>query len=117
MFANGGFDILTIGVGNVRLGLNIEFEGKNYDILELPIDAFVRLIPGLKEGQVQRLQGQFQEYWPDPTRCRHHILNFVAEQMGESLDSVLLTHETIRFNEADVADYVEEHVKQGNRLN
>lgn len=101
----------------MRLGLNIEFEGKSYDILELPFGAFVQLIPGLREDQVHQLQGQFRNYWPDETRCRHHILDFVAEQMGASIDYVLLTHETIRFDETDIAEYVEEHVKQGYRLN
>lgn len=101
----------------MRLGLNIEYDGKSYDILELPSEAFTQLIPGLTEEQLHRLERRFQEYWPDATRCRHHILGFVGEQLGASIDYVLLMRDTVRFDESDVDRYLEEHVHEGRRPN
>ncbi|KPV44902.1 hypothetical protein [Alicyclobacillus ferrooxydans] len=101
----------------MRLGLSIEYDGKSYDILELPTEAFTQLIPGLSKEQLSNLERRFQQYWPDPTRCRHHILGFVGEQLGASIDYVLLMHETVRFNDKDIEEYIEEHVHEGRRPN
>lgn len=100
----------------MRLGLNIEFEGKSYDILELPTEAFSHLVPCLRTDQMKLLEKKFVEYWPDKTRCRHHMLSFLADQIGASIDYVLLTHQNVRFDDKDITDYIDEHVNQGNRL-
>jgi hypothetical protein len=99
----------------MRLGLNIEYGGKNYDILELPLEAFVQLVPGLTVEQFNQLDKYFADYWPESTQRRHHILGFAAEQVGASIDFLLLNRESIHFDEADMAEYVQEHTKQGNR--
>lgn len=99
----------------MRLGLNIEYDGKSYDILELPSEAFTQLIPGLTEEQLHHLERRFEPYWPDATRCRHRILDFVGEQLGASIDYVLLLRESVRFNERDVEKYLEENVHEGRR--
>jgi hypothetical protein len=99
----------------MRLGLNIEYEGKNYDILELPLEAFAQMIPGLNMDQLKQLDKYFEDFWPEPTLRRHHILEFAAEQVGASLDFLLLHRESIQFDESDMAQYVQEHTMQGNR--
>lgn len=99
----------------MRLGLNIEFDGKNYDILELPIEAFEQMIPGLTADQLNQVDKYFREYWPNRTQRRHHILEFASELAGGPIDFVLLNRESIYFDEADLVQYVEEHTKQGNR--
>ncbi|GMA51736.1 hypothetical protein GCM10025857_30930 [Alicyclobacillus contaminans] len=99
----------------MRLGLNIEYDGKSYDILELPLEAFVQMVPGLTEDQFLLLDKYFADFWPESTQRRHHILNFAAEQVGASLDYLLLNRESIHFDEADMAEYVQRCTKQGNR--
>ncbi|MCL6487349.1 MAG: hypothetical protein K6T76_00205 [Alicyclobacillus mali] len=100
----------------MRLGLNIEYEGKNYDILELPSDAFVQMIPGLTEDQYYRLLEAFEAYCPDDTLCRHHILDFIAEQVGASIDYILLNREQIYFDETDVAAYIDRELNHGKHV-
>ncbi|SFU50824.1 hypothetical protein SAMN05421543_1038 [Alicyclobacillus macrosporangiidus] len=99
----------------VRLGLNIEYEGKLYDILELPPEAFVGMVPGLTEEQFRRLDEAFRAVWPETTVRRHHILGFVAEQAGTSIDYLLLNREHIHFDELDISAYIEEHDQRRNR--
>ncbi|MFX4303240.1 hypothetical protein ACOJUR_13440 [Alicyclobacillus tolerans] len=99
----------------MKLGVNIEYEGKNYDILELPSEAFTSLIPGLTVEQFQHLDKMFQPYWHDPTVRRNHILQFAAEILGTSLDYLFMNQETVRFTKHDVEEYIEHYTKQGNR--
>lgn len=99
----------------MRLGLTVEYEGKNYDILELPVEAFVQMVPGLTGEQFKRLDNHFTDFWPEPTQRRNHMLAFAAEQVGASLDFVLLNRDSIEFDETDMVSYIEDHTKQGNR--
>lgn len=99
----------------VRLGVNIEYDGKNYDVLELPVDGFLHLIHGLTKAQYERIDEKFAVFWEDPTVRRHHILAFVADQLGTSLDFLLLNRESVHFNHDDLQMYIEEHTKQGHR--
>lgn len=99
----------------MRLGVNIEYDGKNYDVLELPVDGFVHLIHGLTKEQYKRVDDTFTAFWPDATVRRHHILGFVADQLGTSIDFLLLNRESVRFGEEDIEEYIEEHTKQGHR--
>lgn len=101
----------------MRLGLTIEYEGKDYDILELPPEAFVRMVPGLTEEQFRVLDEQFTDFWPEPTQRRNHMLAFASELAGASLDFLLLNRESIEFDESDIMAYIEQHMKQGNRPN
>ncbi|RIV22887.1 hypothetical protein D2Q93_08625 [Alicyclobacillaceae bacterium I2511] len=93
----------------MRLGLNIEYEGRNYDILELPEEAFVHMIPGLTEEQFQDVDLYFQPYWADATRRRQHLLQFAAQRMGASLDYLMLNRAEIVFTVQDLAEYAQEH--------
>jgi hypothetical protein len=95
--------------------VNIEYDGKNYDVLELPVDGFLHLVHGLSKEQYDRIDETFAAFWPDPTVRRHHLLSFVADQLGTSLDFLLLNRETVRFHMDDLQAYIEEHTKQGNR--
>lgn len=99
----------------MRLGLTVEFEGKNYDILELPGEAFVQMVPGLTAYQFDQLDKHFTDFWPEPTRRRNHMLAFAAEQAGASLDYLFLNRDSIYFDETDMMSYIEDHTKQGNR--
>jgi len=99
----------------MRLGLNVEFEGKNYDILELPGEAFLQIIPGLSEKQFQRIDAYFHDYWPDATVRRRHVLEFAADMAGNSIDYIMLNHENIHFDENDLQIYVQQQTKQGTR--
>lgn len=99
----------------MRLGVNIEYDGKNYDVLELPVDGFLHLIHGLTKEQYTRVEETFSAFWPVDTVRRHHILGFVADQLGTSIDFLLLNRERVRFNEEDLQAYIEEQTKQGNR--
>ncbi len=97
----------------MRLGLNIVYDGHNYDILELPEEAFVRMIPGLSEEQFQDVDLFFQPYWSDETRRRQHLLHFMAQRAGSSLDYLMLNREEIAFTDQDLAEYVREHADAG----
>lgn len=99
----------------MRLGLSVEFEGKNYDILELPGEAFANLIPGLSEKQFHRIDKYFHDYWEDPTIRRRHVLAFAADIAGTSIDYIMLNRENISFDEADLEMYVQQQTKQGTR--
>lgn len=99
----------------MRLGVNIEYDGKNYDVLELPVDGFLHLIHGLTREQYQRIDEEFEVFWADATVRRHHTLAFVADQLGTSMDFLLLNRESVHFNRDDLQAYIEEHTKQGNR--
>lgn len=99
----------------MRLGVNIEYDGKSYDVLELPVDGFLHLIHGLTKQQYKQIEDTFSAFWPDETVKRHHMLGFVADQLGTSIDFLLLNRERIRFDEEDLHAYIEEHTKQGNR--
>lgn len=99
----------------MRLGVNIEYEGKNYDILELPTEAFLQLIPGLSDEQFWTIDEQFKDFWPEPTQRRNHIIAFAADLLGTSIDFLLLNRDTLLFDETDLYAYIEDHTKQGNR--
>ncbi|MCY0889324.1 MAG: hypothetical protein OWQ59_12865 [Alicyclobacillaceae bacterium] len=99
----------------MRLGVNIEYGGKSYDVLELPPEAFVHLIPGMSNEQFRRLDKTFFEYWPEPTVRRNHILSFASEIVGASMDRLFLNTDAMRFTDHEMTDYVERHLKQGNR--
>ncbi|MCF8564975.1 hypothetical protein LLE49_09605 [Alicyclobacillus tolerans] len=99
----------------MRLGVNIEFEGKHYDILELPVDAFLQLIPGLNMEQLKRIEKRFSAFWTDPTVVRRHILDFAAEQAGTSIDFLLMHRQKIRFDDTDMDDYIQDQTQQGTR--
>lgn len=99
----------------LRLGVSIEYEGKDYDILEVPSEVFIQLIPGLTKEQFQHINLSFEHYWPEPTRRRNHILAFIAEQMGTSVDLLLMTRKSVQFSNADLMRYMEEQTRQGNR--
>lgn len=99
----------------MRLGVNIEYQGKDYDILEVPPEVFIQLIPGLSKDQFQLINQTFEQYWPEPTRRRNHILAFMAEQLGTSIDFLLMSRKSVFFSETDLLRYVEEQTKQGNR--
>lgn len=96
----------------MRLGVNIEYDGKHYDILELPPEAFLQLVPGLTMEQLKRIEERFREYWPEQTLLRHHILEFAAEQAGMSMDFLLIHRQRIPFSEADLKEYIEDHAQQ-----
>lgn len=95
----------------MRLGVNIEFEGKHYDILELPPEAFLQLIPGLTLERLKRIEDRFVEFWPEPTHLRRHILEFTAEQAGTTVDFLLLHRQKIHFNDADMTHYIEDNTQ------
>jgi len=95
--------------------VNIEYDGKNYDILELPREAFVQLIPGLTDEQFRYIDSRFADFWPEATLRRNHIIAFAAELLGTSIDFLLLNRESLEFDEEDLFAYIEEHTKQGNR--
>lgn len=99
----------------MRLGLNVEFDGKSYDILELPGEAFVQLIPGLSQKQFHRIENYFTDYWSEPTLRRRHVLEFAADQTGTSIDFIMLNREAIDFDDHDLGAYVQQQTKQGNR--
>lgn len=99
----------------MRLGVNIEYEGKHYDILELPPEAFLQLVPGLTMEKLKQIEARFSDYWPEETVLRHHILEFAAEQAGTSMDFLLLHRQRIQFSEADLKEYIEEHAHQTGR--
>ncbi|MCL6444866.1 MAG: hypothetical protein K6T83_15670 [Alicyclobacillus sp.] len=99
----------------LRLGVNIEYEGKEYDILELPANAFVQLIPGLSLEKFRKVDEAFEDYWPEITRRRRHVLAFFADQLGTSIDFLLLNSQPIHFEEADIAAYIQEHTEQSRR--
>ncbi len=99
----------------MRLGVNIEYEGKDYDILELPAEVFVQLIPGLTKEQFRHIDETFMHYWPEPTRRRNHILAFAAMLAGTSIDYLLMVKRTVHFDEEDLMRYVDDQLKQGNR--
>jgi hypothetical protein len=101
----------------MRLGMNVEFEGKMYDVLELPGEAFIHLIPGLTRRQFEQIDTYFHEYWREPTVRRHHVLEFASYLSGTTIDYVMLQHEHLRFDEQDLLAYVESHVKRGHRPN
>ncbi len=102
-------------VGELRLGVNIEFDGKNYDILELPKEAFLQLIPGLSDDQFRFIDERFKDFWPEPTLRRNHVIAFAADLLGTSIDFLLLNRDILQFDETDLFAYIEEHTKQGNR--
>lgn len=99
----------------LRLGVKIEYEGRNYDILELPPEAFIQLIPGVTSEQYRQIDEYFMDFWPEPTRRRHYILAFAAQQIGSSIDFLLLNRRPVQFDESDLQRYVELHTKQGHR--
>jgi len=99
----------------MRLGVNIEYDGKNYDILELPVEAFLQLIPGLTYDQFKQIDERFYDFWPETTFRRNHILAFAADLLGTSIDLLLLNRDGLEFDDTDLFDYIEHHTKQGNR--
>jgi hypothetical protein len=99
----------------MRLGLSIEYDGKSYDILELPSEAFLQMIPGLNDEQLRRIDSRFRDCWPEPTRRRNHIIGFAAEMLGTSIDFLLLNRDSIGFDDTDLFAYIEDHCKQGHR--
>lgn len=99
----------------MRLGVNIEYDGHNYDILELPSEAFVHLIPCMSQEQFRRMNGKFGEIWPEPTIRRNHMLSFTAEKLGTSVDFLFLYRDVFRFDDEDMNHYIEMHTKQGHR--
>lgn len=99
----------------MRLGVNIEYDGRNYDVLELPSEAFVHLIPCMSKEQYCRINTRFEDVWPDPTVCRNHVLAFTAETLGTSMDFLFLYRDALRFNTDDIEAYIETHTKQGHR--
>lgn len=99
----------------MRLGVNIEYEGKDYDILEVPTEVFVQLIPGLTKNQFRHIDETFEHYWLEPTRRRNHILVFTAEQVGTSIDYLLMARRSVYFNHEDLMRYIEDQTKHGNR--
>ncbi len=99
----------------MRLGMNVEFDGKLYDVLELPSEAFVHLIPGLTSQQFKQIDAYFARYWPEATIRRHHVLEFASYITGTSIDSLMLQHGQLRFDEDDLSAYVETQTKRGHR--
>lgn len=101
----------------MRLGMNVEFEGKLYDVLELPSEAFVHLIPGLTGQQFKLIDTFFERYWPEATVRRHHELEFASYVTGSPIDSLMLQHGHLRIDEDDLSAYVEAHTTRGHRPN
>lgn len=99
----------------MRLGVNIEYDGRNYDILELPAEAFVHLIPCMSREQFGRLNERFGDVWPEATVRRNHMLAFTAETLGTSVDFLMLYRDALRFTDEDIESYIETHTKQGYR--
>lgn len=99
----------------MRLGVNIEYGGKNYDILELPVEAFLQLIPGLTYDQFKQIDERFYDFWPETTYRRNHILGFSADLAGVPMDMLFLNRDSFAFDDEDLFDYIEQHTKQGNR--
>lgn len=99
----------------MRLGVNIEYDGRNYDILELPNEAFVHLIPCMTEEQFRRINARFEHVWPDPTVRRNHMLSFAAEVLETSVDYLFLYRDRLRFDDEDLEAYLQAHTKQGHR--
>lgn len=99
----------------MRLGVSIEYDGRNYDILELPNEAFVHLIPCLSEAQFRRIDTRFEYVWPDPTIRRNHILSFAAQVLETSVDYLFLNRDRLRFDDEDLDAYLHDHTKQGHR--
>ena len=99
----------------MRLGVNIEYDGKCYDILELPKEAFLHLIPGLTNEQYRKILNCFEDYWPEPTLCRNHVISFAAGILGESIDSLFVNRDALDFDDRDLLRYIEQHTKLGNR--
>lgn len=99
----------------MRLGVNIEYGGRNYDILELPPEAFVHLIPCMSKDQYRRINQRFEVVWPEPTVRRNHLLAFTAEKLDTAVDFLFLYRDTFRFDEDDMDTYIELHTKQGYR--
>lgn len=102
-------------VNRMRMGLNIEYEGKNYDILELPMEAFVQLVPGMTNDQFYYIDSRFFDFWPEPTQRRNHVLAFAAQLLGASIDFLLLNHESMQFDDEDIQQYINKHTKKGIR--
>jgi hypothetical protein len=101
--------------GFMRLGVNIEYDGRNYDILELPTEVFIHLIPSITKGQFRRLDSRFEDVWPDPTIRRNHMIAFTSEKLGTSIDFLFLNRDTLQFDDDDMESYIEMHTKQGHR--
>ncbi|SIS58970.1 hypothetical protein [Alicyclobacillus vulcanalis] len=99
----------------MRLGLNIEYDGKNYDVLELPNEAFVCLLPCMTPEQYNRIDRRFEDVWPDVTVRRNHILAFTAERVHMSVDYVLLYRGPFWFDDDDLDRYIQAHTMQGYR--
>ncbi|GMA65354.1 hypothetical protein NZD89_07870 [Alicyclobacillus fastidiosus] len=99
----------------MRLGVNIEYEGRNYDILELPPEAFVHLIPCMSKQQYRRISSRFEEVWPEPTVLRNHLLAFTAEKLGTSVDFLFLYRDAFHFDDEEMERYIECHTKHGHR--
>ncbi|WAH38201.1 hypothetical protein [Alicyclobacillus dauci] len=99
----------------MRLGVNIEYDGRNYDILELPPEAFVHLIPCMSKHQYRRMNTRFEDVWPEPTIRRNHMLAFTAEKLSTSIDFLFLYRDALRFDDEDMEAYIETHTKQGHR--
>lgn len=101
----------------MRLGMNVEFDGKLYDVLELPSEAFIHLIPGLTSQQFRQIDDCFEQYWHEATVRRHHVLEFASFVTGSPIDSLMLQHGHLRFDEDDLSAYVETHIKRDHRPN
>lgn len=99
----------------MRLGITIECDGKAYDILETPNEIFLQLIPGLSEHRLKQIEFLFADFWPDSTHRRCRILDFVATQSGLPVEELYLNRELIKFDELDIATYIDMHTKQGSR--
>ncbi|EJY54643.1 hypothetical protein URH17368_2710 [Alicyclobacillus hesperidum URH17-3-68] len=99
----------------MRLGFNIEYDGRNYDILELPNEAFVCMIPCMSKDQFNRMNRRFQEVWPDPTVRRNHMLAFTADRVHTSIDFLFLYRGSFWFDDEDLDRYIHTHTKQGHR--
>lgn len=99
----------------MRLGVNIEFDGRNYDILELPSEAFIHLIPCMSKEQFRRIETRFEDVWADATIRRNHMLAFTAQTLGTSVDYLFMYRDALRFDDEDMELYIEHHSKQGHR--
>jgi hypothetical protein len=103
-------------VKHVRYGMNVEYGGRTYDILELPAEAFIHLV-GLTPEQFRRIDRVFADYWPEDTVRKRHILEFAAEQMGSSVPEVVFVHgDRLVFDDHDLRLYIEQHTQKGHRL-
>jgi hypothetical protein len=96
--------------------MSVEYDGRTYDILELPAEAFIHLV-GLTPEQFRRIDRAFADYWPEDTVRKHHILEFTAEQLGSTVPEVVLVHgERLIFDDHDLRLYIEQHTQKGHRL-